>query len=114
MEEEMKNLVQQSGRNITVAAPYNLTSGDGALVGLIFGIASTTALSGAQVALSTNGVYDIKKTASDTFAVGAAVYWDNSAKSVTSTSSGNTKIGVATKAAAGSDATARVRLNGTF
>ena len=106
----MKNLVQQTGRNITVAAPYNVTSGDGCLVGSLFGIASNTVLSGAQVPIDTGGVYAIKKTAAQTFAQGAKVYWDNTAKSVTSVSSANTLIGVATVAAAGGDATATVRL----
>ena len=106
----MKNLVQQTGRNITVAAPYNLTSGDGCLVGSLFGIASNTVLSGAAVPIDTGGVYAIKKTAAQTFAQGAKVYWDNTAKSVTSVSSANTLIGVATVAAAGADATATVRL----
>lgn len=106
----MKNLVQQSGRNITVTAPYDLTSGDGCLVGSLFGLASNTVLSGAQVPIDTGGVYAIKKTAAQTFAQGAKVYWDNVAKSVTSVSASNTLIGVATKAAAGGDATANVRL----
>jgi len=110
----MKNLVQQSGDNITVAAPYAVASGDGVLVGTMFGIASTTAALAAAVAISTVGVYDIKKTAGQTFAVGATVYWDDTAKSVTGVSTSNTKIGVATKAAVGGDATARVRLNGSF
>jgi predicted RecA/RadA family phage recombinase len=106
----MKNLIMQNGRNITVAAPYDVVSGDGCLVGSLFGIASTTALSGASVAIDTGGVYAIKKTAAQTFTVGAKVYWDNTAKSVTSVSSANTLIGVAIKAAAGGDATAAVRL----
>jgi predicted RecA/RadA family phage recombinase len=106
----MKNLVMQSGRNPTVAAPYDVASGDGCLVGSLFGIASTTVDSGANVAIDTGGVYDIKKTAGQTFTVGAKVYWDNTAKSVTGVATDNTLIGVALKAAAGGDATACVRL----
>ncbi len=106
----MKNLIQQSGRNITVTAPYDLAPGDGCLVGSLFGIASNTVLAGAQVPIDTGGVYAIKKTAAQTFAQGAKVYWDNTAKSVTSVTTSNTLIGVATKAAAGGDASASVRL----
>lgn len=106
----MKNLVMQIARNITVNAPYDVASGDGCLVGSLFGIASTTALSGKPVAIDTGGAYDIKKTAAQTFTVGAKVYWDNTAKSVTSVSSANTLIGVAIKIAAGGDAAATVRL----
>lgn len=106
----MKNLVMQSGRNITVAAPYDVTSGDGCLVGSLFGVASNTVKSGEAVPIDTGGVYAIKKTAAQTFAAGAKVYWDDTAKSVTSVSTSNTLIGVAIKAAAGADATATVRL----
>lgn len=106
----MKNLIMQKGRNITVAAPYDVASGDGCLVGSLFGIASVTVASGKDVAIDTGGVYAIKKTAAQTFSQGAKVYWDNTAKSVTGVSSGNTLIGVAIKAAGGSDPTAAVRL----
>lgn len=106
----MKNLVMQSGRNPTVAAPYDVASGDGCLVGSLFGVASTTVVSGKDVAIDTGGVYALKKTAGQTFTVGAKAYWDNTAKSVTGVSSGNTLIGVALKIAAGGDATATVRL----
>lgn len=106
----MKNLVMQSARNITVNAPYDVAGGDGCLVGSLFGIASTTVVSGKPVAIDTGGAYAIKKTAAQTFTVGAKVYWDNTAKSVTSVSTDNTLIGVAIKAAAGGDATATVKL----
>lgn len=110
----MKNLVMQSGENLTLAAPYPVASGAGMLVGLIFGIASTTAAAGGRVAISTVGVYNMAKTAGVAFAVGAAVYWDDTAKTVTDVAGGNTKIGVTIAAAVGGDATAQVRLNGTF
>lgn len=102
----------QEGDVINVTAPYALTPGDGALVGNLFGIAADTAANGAAVNLITEGVFDIAKTAAQTFAQGALVYWDNAAKSVTSVSTGNYRVGCATQAAAGGDATARVRLNG--
>ena len=60
------------------------------------------------------GVFDLPKVSTDVFAVGAAVYWDNTAKLMTSTTSGNTKIGVAVVAAANPSGTVTVRLNGTF
>ena len=58
------------------------------------------------------GVVDGKKTAGDTPAVGALLYWDNTAKSLTTTASGNKRVGVAVKAALAGDATVRVRLDG--
>ncbi len=109
----MKNYIQK-GENLTLAAPYGVTSGGGVKTGLIFGVAAGDALSGADVDLVTEGVFDLPKVSTDVFAVGAAVYWDDTAKLMTSTTSGNTKIGVAVLAAANPSGTVKVRLNGTF
>lgn len=111
----MKNLVQQSGENLTVIAPYDVVSGDGVQVGIVFGVASTTALAGNPVVISTVGVYDLKKTAGQAAtAFATPLYWDNAARSVTAVASTHLKIGVPTAGAVGGDATARTRLNGTF
>ncbi len=64
----MRNLVMQSGNNLTLPAPYPVAGGDGMLVGSIFGVASSVAAAAAPVAISTVGVYDIKKTAVTLFA----------------------------------------------
>ncbi len=106
-----KNHVQP-GETLPLTAPYDVAAGDGFLVGSIFAIALYAALSGATVEGRTVDVWDIKKTAAQTFTQGAKVYWDNAAKSVTAVAGGNSLIGVAAAAAAGGDATARVRLNG--
>lgn len=105
----MKNFIS-SGDQLTVAMPYAVTSGGGVKVGLLFGVAAGTYDNGADGVISLCGVFDIAKDTS-TFAVGDAVYWNNTTKVVTSTASGNTKVGVATKAALTGDATARVILN---
>jgi predicted RecA/RadA family phage recombinase len=47
-------------------------------------------------------------------AAGDTLYFDAATKLVNKTSSGNTKIGVATEAAANPSATVAVRLNGSF
>jgi len=109
----MQNYVQK-GENLTIAAPYDVASGGGVKAGLIFGVATADALSGADVDLVTVGVFDLPKVSTDVFAVGAAVYWNDTTKLVTSTASGNTKIGVAVTAAANPSGTVNVRLNGTF
>ena len=106
-----KNYVQP-GRTVTFTAPYQRNSGEGALLGAIFGVALQTLANAVRGEFAIEGVWDITKTAAQTFAEGALVYWDNTAKSVTSVSAANTRIGVATAVAAGGDATARVRLNG--
>lgn len=102
----------QPGDVLDVTAPRALTPGDGALVGDTFGVSLTTSANGAAARIATEGVWAINKTAGQTFAQGALVYWDNTAFSVTAVSTGNRRIGSATVAAVGGDATAKVRLSG--
>ena len=111
----MKNYVQP-GNTITLTAPYAVASGDGLLVGAIFGVAAGTAALGESVEAALTGVYDLKKVASQAWAAGDKVYWDNTAKQTTKTLTSNTLIGVATEAVAGgaTDLIGRVRLNGSF
>jgi predicted RecA/RadA family phage recombinase len=110
----MKNYVQP-GDTITVAAPADVLSGAGVLVGDIFGVACGDALSGADVEIKTTGVFELAKTSAQAWAsVGTALYWDNSGKVVTSTASTNKLIGVNVATAANPSATGTVRLNGIF
>ena len=111
----MKNYVQP-GNTITLTAPYAVASGDGLLVGSIFGIASGTAAIGESVEAALTGVFDITKIGSQAWSVGAKVYWDDTNKRCTNVATSNTLIGVATEAVAGGagDTIGRVRLNGAF
>jgi predicted RecA/RadA family phage recombinase len=104
------NFVGQ-GDLVDLPAPYDRTTGQGALIGTLFGVATTTVLSGNTASFLVEGVVKVDKTAGQTFAAGALVYWDNTAKSVTSVSTGNTRIGAATAAALAGDAQCVVRLN---
>lgn len=109
----MINFVQD-GDTVTLLAPYDVEPGAGLLVGSLFGVASNRAASGAEVEAGTEGVFDLKKKASQAWTQGVKVYWDDTNKEVTSTASGNTLIGVAV-VAVGSGAgeiVGRVRLNG--
>jgi len=111
----MKNYIQP-GNTITLTAPYDVNSGDGLLVGSIFGVASGAALNGMAVEAALVGVFDLTKVGSQAWSVSDPIYWDNTAKNCTKTASGNTKIGVAVAAvdnAAGSTV-GSVRLNGSF
>ena len=111
----MKNYVQP-GNTITLTAPYAVTSGDGLLVGAIFGVAAGTAALGEAVETAVEGVFDLKKVASQAWATGDKIYWDNTNKEATKTATANTLIGIATEAVAGGagDVIGRVRLNGSF
>lgn len=90
----MKNFVKPADV-VTVAAPYDVLSGAGLLVGAMFGVAAYDALSGAEVEAAIKGQFSlVKATGAGTGgAQGAKAYWDNSAKKVTAVASGNTAIG---------------------
>ena len=103
----------KSGKNITAAAPYALASGDGCLVGSLFGVASTDALLGADVELVTEGEFDLKKTSELAIAVGDVLYWDDVAKVLNKTTSG-VPVAVATLAAVNPSATVRCRLTSGY
>jgi len=98
----MKNFVQQ-GDNLTLPAPYAVNSGDGALIGAIFAIASVKAAQGESISFVRRGVFTLPKPGSQAWAVGVKLYWDNTAKNVTTVSTSNTAIGAAA-AAVGSGA----------
>jgi predicted RecA/RadA family phage recombinase len=109
----MRNFVQP-GHTVTLPAPLGgCSSGDGILVGALFGIAAYNALAGADVETSLEGVYTLPKAAG-VLAAGQKVYWDPGSRNVAAAAaSGRVLIGAAVAAAGGADATVRVRLNGT-
>ena len=111
----MKNYVQP-GNTITLNAPYAVASGDGLLVGSIFGIAAGDAAIAEPVETALVGVFDITKIGSQAWTAGARIYWDDTNKRTTNVATSNTLIGVATEAVAGGagDTIGRVRLNGAF
>ncbi len=106
------NNFKQQGDTLVLTAPYAVASGAGALIGAIFGIAAIAIANGVKGPFKTNGVFALPKAAG-AVTEGAIVYWDNTAKNVTTTASGNTKIGAAVAAQASGDATVTVKLNGT-
>lgn len=107
----MKNYVQD-GNVIALAAPHDVASGGGALVGKLFGVAQVSAAATATVALVTRGVFELSKTSAQAWTVGADIYWDDTNKVCTTAASGNTLIGKAVAAAANPSSTGTVRLNG--
>lgn len=109
----MKNYVSE-GENLTLTAPYARLSGEGALVGALFGVAVTDVENGAEGVFATEGIFTLAKAtgASTGGAQGAKAYWVAASKSVSAAASGNTLIGVFAATCADGDATAQVRLNG--
>lgn len=108
----MKNYVQP-GNVVTLTSPAGgVRSGDGILVGSLFGVAAYDAAAGEEVEVSLVGVYELPKAAG-AIGEGAKAYWDGAAKAVTGTASGNKLIGAVIRAAGSADASTRVRLDGT-
>lgn len=109
----MKNFVH-TGNVVPLTAPYAVNSGEGLLVGSIFGVAAIDVAVSEEVETAVTGVYDLAKTTPEAWAQGAKVYWDDTAREATTVATGNTLIGVATEAVISAAVAGRVRLNGSF
>lgn len=112
----MKNFIQEGDAIDFVAPAGGVVSGQGLLLGAAFGVVRHSAAVGVQSILDLEGVFTLPKAATVTPAPGAVLYWDDTAKAVTTTVGTNVKIGVHTGlvAAGAADATLPVRLNGSF
>lgn len=104
------NNYQQPGDSLSLVAPYARSAGDGAKVGSIFGVAVDAIGSGATGQFRTEGVFSLPK---DTTAItqGLKVYWDDSAKKITATSTSNLPVGLAIEAQGTAATTVAVKLN---
>lgn len=109
----MKNFIQP-GNVIMLPAPYNLTSGQGVLVGAVFGVAANDALQGTPVEAVRDGVFALGAVAADTLATGDKVYWDNTAKRITKTATNNVLVGAAVAPKSGTETSATVLLDGVI
>ena len=105
----MKNFVQ-AGSALTIPAPAAVASGEVVIVGNIIGIANAAAAFGADLDVTTTGVFSLPKVSGDVFAVGATVYFNTATKLATTTASSNTAIGTAVAAAGVGAALVKVRL----
>jgi predicted RecA/RadA family phage recombinase len=103
----MRNFVQP-GESLTLSAPNAVTSGQGVLVGAIFGIAAYDAAQSATVEVQTEGVFDISKEPSLAITAGARVFWDDTNRRITTTATSNYHVGVATQSALAADTKVRV------
>jgi predicted RecA/RadA family phage recombinase len=108
----MKTFIQ-NGDVITVTAPSGgVQSGDGVIVGSLFGVAAFTAAEGDPVEIATRGVYVLPKEPTAVIAAGDQVAWDATAKQIDLPGAGLYPVGIATEAAGNGIATVRVRLDG--
>lgn len=105
-----KNYVKE-GDVLDLAAPYAVSSGDGAQVGSVFGVAVCDLANGATGPFARCGVFDLTALSTAVGAQGAKVYWDNANKRVDTDGTVGILIGVLEDAKANGDTTARVVLN---
>ena len=106
----MRNYVQP-GNSLAIAVPYagGILSGQGVLVGALFGVAAVDGAQNAIIEAATQGVFDITKEPALAITAGARVFWDNTNRRITTT--GNFQVGIASLAALAADTTVRVWLN---
>ena len=109
----MNNFIQP-GKVMTFTAPSGgVVSGTAYLIGGLLVVAAVTAAAGATFTGSAVGVFTLPK-ASGAWTEGAVLYWDNTAKNVTTTSTANFRIGCAAAVGgqASGDTAGAVRLDG--
>lgn len=86
-----------------------IAAGQVVIAGSLVGVAMEPIANGVLGSIRVSGVFDVAKTASVTFAVGAPVYFNEAANTAGSTNT-HALIGYAVKAALAGDATVRVLL----
>ncbi|MDG4601443.1 MAG: DUF2190 family protein [Defluviicoccus sp.] len=99
------------GHSITVTAPSGgVTSGQGLLIGTLFGIVQADALEGADAELLTEGVVEVAKTSALQIDVGDRLFWDATNKVVNKTATAQVCVGIAVSPAANPSATVKMKL----
>jgi predicted RecA/RadA family phage recombinase len=99
------------GKSLPVTAPTGgVTSGQGVLIGTLFGIVQYDAVAGAEVEILTEGVVEIGKTSALQIDVGDRLFWDATNKVVNKTATAQVCIGVAVSAAANPSSSVKMKL----
>lgn len=106
----MKNYVQD-GKTITHTPTAAVASGGAVLITALLAVAVAAVAANEAGEFTTEGVYELPKAAADVVAVGAQLYWDDTAKEFTTTATDNTPAGKAWAAAGNGDATVMVKIN---
>lgn len=107
----MKNFVQPGSVVDFIAPSGGVVSGTPLLIGTILVVPQTTAAATEVFAGDVNGVFELPKATTTTPAAGGIAYWDDTAKKITTTASGNTAVGWFTVAALSADTTCFVKLD---
>lgn len=111
----MASNFDQPGRILQFTAPTGgVVSGTAYLIGGILAVALVTAAAGVVCNFAVDGVFTLTKVTGTAWTEGEVLYWDNTAKDVTTVSTANFRIGCACRAGGelSASATGMVRLNG--
>ena len=100
----MKNYVAK-GDYIPLISPYARLAGEAAIVGNIFGVAVDDVANGATGQFATEGIFTLPKNVTQAMTQGQRVFWDNTNKNLTTTSTANVCVGCVTAAALAADTT---------
>lgn len=104
----------QMGKTIDYKNPGTTDIGYGHVIplGTRVGVAEATIPAGDLGAVRVEGVFIMPAAAAEVYAVGAALYWDATAKQITSTATGNTLAGWAVEPKAASAAEVKIKIGG--
>lgn len=110
----MRNYIQP-GETMTFTAPSGgVVSGSFYQIGQVLVCAAATIAAALSFEGLTRGVFSVTKTASQAWAEGALVYWDDAAGEFTTVAAGNLRVGCAAEAvgSGAGETTGKVRLDG--
>lgn len=102
----------QEGRVIEFTCTSDVVVGDVVPLGTgMIGIAVKSGLVGEVITLELEKVWTIKAKDSEAIAIGDKVYWDNTAKELTKTTSSNTYAGISISSKSTSAGTINVKIS---
>lgn len=106
----MKNKILDEGCSIKYAHSSAVASGEAVQIGDILGVAVKDYEANEEGIYDVEGVFELTKVTTDVLAIGTIIFWDNTAKKITSTASTNKPVGYVWKAAGNGDTSVRVSL----
>ena len=106
----MKNYVRHGDTMPFTAPAGGVVSGLPYLIGIVFGVAAFTAAEGESFELRRKGVVTLPKKTGEAWTEGAALYFDATAKVLTTTAATNKRVGAAAAGAVNSAASGDVLL----
>ncbi|WP_367354113.1 DUF2190 family protein [Agrobacterium pusense] len=80
---------------VEVTAPADVNSGDGVLIGKLFGVAEVSAKAGERFNIARKGLFTLPKTKAQGWAEGSVLYWDGAKATTADNGGASPKIGYA-------------------